>query len=82
MKFPISLHLSIFVALVLSSTAAHCDNLPMNTTTTSCPNRSNASAPTCADQGCAARALKEMEAQLECHKKRMLELQAAAEAGK
>jgi hypothetical protein len=80
MKFPIFLHLSIFAALVSLSTAAHCDDITMTDTRTSCPDRSKSPAPPCADQACAARAQKEMEAQLECHKKRMLELQAKAEA--
>lgn len=82
MKLPIFLHLSIFALLVSSSTAAQCDDVPMPMTTTSCPDRTKASAPTCADQACAARAQKELEAQLACHKKRMLELQAAPEVGK
>jgi hypothetical protein len=81
MKFPIFLHLSIFAAPVSLSTAAHCGNELMPTTT-SCPDRSKAPAPTCVNQACAVRTQKKMEAQLECHKRRMVELPAEAEVGK
>lgn len=82
MKFPISLHLSILAFSVALCATAHGDEVQSPQNSTSCPDRSKDPAPACADQACAARAKKEMDAQLECHKKRMVELQVAPGSGK
>lgn len=78
MSFPISIHLSIFASLAVLSMAAHSEDPRANDAVASCPDKSKSPVELCVDPACAERAKKQMDAQLECHKKRMKDLEASA----